>query len=106
MITMVPAQGCPGRDSNPYGGFPPGGFKPPASAISPPGRVRSDTLRSTAPHNHPQWWNLVANCIPQMPSSVFGGSASQAIGRDDTVDHVSQHGRQRSCVEPNSHHRA
>ena len=31
------AQMCPGRDSNPYGPFGPEGFKPSASAISPPG---------------------------------------------------------------------
>jgi hypothetical protein len=34
---IIPAQRCPGRDSNPYGPFGPEGFKPSASAISPPG---------------------------------------------------------------------
>ena len=35
--------GCPGRDLNPHSHFWPGGFKPPASTISPPGH-RDQTL--------------------------------------------------------------
>jgi hypothetical protein len=44
--SMDPGQACPGRDSNPYDLFKSEGFKPSASAISPPGH-RVATVQPT-----------------------------------------------------------
>jgi hypothetical protein len=41
---------------------------------------------------------LVANCVPEVTSGIFGGSARKVVGSNNPVDHVGQHGSQRPGV--------